>query len=321
MVINRQLHHSPYRLRRLACMLAIFTFLLCTSCSEESPTKIDLSNRVSNKILQQVDNSSQFNFGVGSMITPSEGYIFYEQLIHYVARNMEKSVKIIDRGTYDEINKLLEHQQIDVAFVCGGPYVEGQEKFGLKLLALPEMAHGPIYYSYLIVPADSQAYKLEDLRDKVFAFTDPKSNTGMIVPSYWLAQLGETPKSFFSKHIFTFAHDASIQAVIDKVVDGAAVDSLIWDFANSKNPEVGVKTRIIKTSEAFGIPPLVVRPDLPEETRIRLQEILLTMHEDPEGKAILDGMLIKRFVKGKDSDYNTIRSMRKFVAERRAESP
>jgi len=169
-----------------------------------------------------------------------------------------------------------------------------------------------VYHSFLIVPADSPVRTLEDLRGKTFAFTDPNSNSGYIAPTYWLKRMGETADTFFVKHIFTYAHDASIIAVMDKLVDGAAVDSLIWEYMNNSNPEVGVKTRIIKRSEEFGIPPLVVRPGLPPETKAQLRNLLLEMHNDPAGKIILDGMRIKRFVIGKDSDYDSIRRMRDF---------
>jgi len=295
-------------------ILLCIAILFCPACSEEQPpVTIDLSDRVSNETLLQITDKNQFSFGIGSMITPKEGYTYYQQLIDYVATKIGEPIKVVDRGTYDEINTLLKHRQLDAAFVCGGPYVEGHEEFGLELLVLPEMAHGPIYYSYLIVPSNSSARRLEDLRGKVFAFTDPKSNSGKIAPTYWLAKMGETPDSFFSKHIFTYAHDASIHAVMDNLVDGAAVDSLIWEYYNNHNPGIGVKTRIIKRSESFGIPPIVVRPDLPKEKREALQKIFLTMHENPAGAKILEGMLIKRFIPGKDSAYNSIRKMRDFT--------
>ncbi|PLY03318.1 MAG: phosphate/phosphite/phosphonate ABC transporter substrate-binding protein [Desulfuromonas sp.] len=302
------------RFRSVCYWLAMSLLLLCAGCSDEKASHtVDLTNRVANELLQQNNPNPTLSFGIGSMIMPREGYQYYKRLIQYVGNRMGEKIKIVDRGTYDEINRLLEDQKLDIAFVCGGPYVEGRKQFGLKLLALPEVEQGPIYFSYLIVPADSPARKLEDLRGKVFAFTDPKSNSGMIVPNYWLAQIGETPENFFGKTIFTYAHDASIQAVIEKVVDGAAVDSLIWDYLNSINPEVAVKTRIIKKSRPFGIPPLVVRPDLPESTQSKIREILFNMHKDPEGKEILDKMMINRFVPGEDSDYDSIRAMKAFV--------
>ena len=307
---------SPPRVFLLAALLGILLLLLPGCSREDPPTKVDLSKRVPNASLIATQDNTQFSFGIGSMITPKEGFKHYRQFVSYLGQKLELPIRTIERGTYEEVNELLEKQQLDAAFICGGPYVEGKESFDLELLVLPEGNDGPVYYSYLIIPSNSSARSLADLRGKKFAFTDPKSNSGMIVPTYWLATMGETPDSFFSKHIFTYAHDASIRAVMENLVDGAAVDSLIWDYMNNQNPAVGIKTRIIKISEPFGIPPLVVRPDLPLPRKEQLKQVLLNMHNDPDGKKILDGLHIKRFVIGKDSDYDSIRKMRDFLSQK-----
>jgi len=83
----------------------------------------------------------------------------------------------------------------------------------------------------------------------VFAFTDPDSNTGRLVPTFWLSQIGERPESFFSKTIYTYSHDNSILAVNRALVDGAAVDGLIWEYYHRKNPVFTSKTRVIRKSE------------------------------------------------------------------------
>ena len=44
------------------------------------------------------------------------------------------------------------------------------------------------------------------------------------------------------------------------------------------------------------------------------------MHQDPAGKEILEGMRIRRFVIGKDSDYNTIRRMRDYISQQAGET-
>ena len=140
-------------------------------------------------------------------------------------------VTVVDRGNYREFNDLLSEGKLDVAFVCGGPYVEGHEEFALELLVVPETLSGEtVYYSDLIVPVGSTAKSLADLRGKRFAFTDPASNSGKLVPTYMLAKMGEIPDDFFDEVIYTYAHDKSIQAVKNKEVDGAAVDSLIYDY-------------------------------------------------------------------------------------------
>jgi phosphonate transport system substrate-binding protein len=249
--------------------------------------------------------------GMGAMITPKEGYVYYLQLKRYLEEKLHQPVQLIDRDSYKKINALLRSGGIDAAFVCAGPYVEGHREFGLELLAMPLADGKPVYYSYIIVHRDSPITELEGLRGKSFAFADPESNTGKIVPMYMLALMQETPASFFGNYVYTYGHDKSIKAVALQLVDGAAVDSLIWEYANRTNPEYTAKTRIIRKSSPYGIPPVVVRPGLAAATKQHLQEILLHMHEDQKGRQILQGMMLDRFVTGDDKNYDSIRAMLK----------
>jgi len=60
--------------------------------------------------------------------------------------------------------------EIDFAFTCSGPYVEGNKEFGLKILAAPEAYGRNTYNSYIIVPANSSYENMTDLRGRRFAF-------------------------------------------------------------------------------------------------------------------------------------------------------
>jgi phosphonate transport system substrate-binding protein len=246
---------------------------------------------------------------VGSMITPQEGYHYYRQLFDHIADRMGVRVRALDPGSYTEVNRMLAEGEVDAAFVCGGPYVEGHKSFGLDLIAAPIINGEASYYSNLIVPADSPARTLEDLRGRTFAFTDPLSNSGMLVPASELDKLGESPETFFSSFLYTYAHDRSIQAVADQMVSGAAVDSLIWDYLAAIHPELTSKVKVIDRFGPYGTPPVVTRPDLDPATKARLQEVLLNTHLHPRGKAILQGMHIERFVAIEDSRYDSIRDL------------
>jgi phosphonate transport system substrate-binding protein len=142
------------------------------------------------------------------------------------------------------------------------------------------------------------------------------SNSGKLVPEYLLAQQGETPERYFGEIIYTSAHDKSIRAVADGEIDGAAVDSLVYDYLIRKEPPLAKKTRILSRSAPYGIPPVVVRPDISPALRESLRTALLSMHEDPEGSLILQGMMLRRFVPANDAAYGTIREMRDFVKRR-----
>jgi phosphonate transport system substrate-binding protein len=238
---------------------------------------------------------------------------YYLELLGFLERRLGVPIRAVDKNDYAEINFLLRDGTVDFAFVCSGPYVDGHDSFGLKLLAAPQAHGGTVYHSYIIVPSDSPARSLDDLRGKRFAFTDPLSNTGCLVPTYMLARRGSKPGSFFAETSYTRAHDRSIQAVAEGLVDGAAVDSLIWEYYTRLDPRLTERTRVIERSPPYAIPPVVVRPDLDPAVQKRIKDVLLAAHEDPEGAAILAKMQIDRFVDIDDAAFASIRDMKTWL--------
>ena len=303
--------------RSVLLLLAAGLTLLFAACNSSEPVSVSLESKALPKPAAPDSGVVPLRLGMGAMITPKEGFVYYQRLKEHIEKKLGQPVQMVDRGNYTEMNHLLETGGVDFAFVCAGPYVEGKEKFGMELLAMPLVNGKPIYYSYIIVPADSPARSLEDLRGKVFAFADPKSNSGKLVPTYMLSKMKEAPETFFSRFQYTYGHDISIRAVAEKVVDGAAVDSLIWEYTARKTPELAAKTRIVAKSEPYGIPPVVVRPGLDPKLKLRIKEILISMSSEEEGREILRGMMIERFVPGDDTNYNTIRTINKWLSGHR----
>lgn len=257
--------------------------------------------------------AKKLKIAVGAIISPAKSLIFYEDIIDYVGEKLGQEVEMVQRKTYAEVNFLMREGRIDAAFVCSRPYVEGHRDFGMELLCVPVCFGKTEYYSYFIVHKDSDIQELEDLRDKFFAFSDPLSNSGMLVPAYILAKMGHTPDSFFRKHIFTYSHDNSIRSVAEKFVDGAAVDSLIWEYLDASDPEWTGRTRIMHRSPPFAIPPVVVSPSIDRELKEKLRSAFLNMHETQKGREILEKVMIDRFVLIDDKAYDSIREMETFT--------
>jgi len=226
---------------------------------------------------------------------------------------LDRPAELIQGKTYSEINDLIRAGGVTLAIVCTNAFLEGQEDFGLEALAIPQIRGETVYYSYLIVPADSSAVTLADLRGATFAFSDPLSNSGRLAPVYQLQQLGESPESFFRRTIFTYSHDNSVRAVMDKLVDGAAVDSLVYDFMAERDQSVEVKTRVLDRWGPFGINPLVVHPGLEPALKEQLSTILLAMDEDPDGQDILGELGVDRFLPPDIATYDTVLLMRTHV--------
>jgi len=300
--------------RRLVLML-VLTLLGFSACDQPPKQTISLQNVRTLPAPEPTPSGKPLTLVVGSMITPEEGYGYYRQLIDYLAVGLDKKISVRDPGNYAEVNRLLENGEADIAFVCAGPYVDGQEHFGLQLVAAPQVKGEVAYYSNLIVPAVSAAQSLADLRGSNFAFADPLSNSGALVPKSKLMERGETPESFFNSLIYTYGHDRSIRAVADQLVDGAAVDSLIWDYLISNEPELKTRVRVIERFGPYGIPPVVISPKADNDILPRLRTLLTQMHQDPAGQKILAGMHIERFVMVDDAAYDSVRELQKRLNE------
>ncbi len=294
----------------IACLIFAAGFYI-SGCGGDADVRIvDFSKTVAvEQPGKQQSENPYLKVAVAAMISPKDTFVYYRQLLDYIARNIGRDVQFIQRKTYGEINELLGKGQIDLAFICSGPYVTGKEKYGFELLATPEVQKSHFYQSYLIVNKTSQFKGLEELRGQVFAFTDPDSNTGKLVPTYWLSEMGERPETFFSKTIYTYSHDNSILAVAKSLVDGAAIDSLIWEYYHQKNPVFTSKTRIIHKSEPYGIPPIVASGFLASDLKNRVRQVLFSMHRDPGGQKILSELMIDRFTPPRDAWYDSIRSI------------
>lgn len=260
-------------------------------------------------------DDATLTIAIAGMITPKAGLEYYMGLSEYIGRKVGRDVRLIHKADYSQVNDMLEARKVDVAFVCSGPYVAGHDKFGLELLVAPVANGAKSYRSYLIVPASSDATSLASLRGKTFAFTDPESNTGRLVPVYELmTQMGVSPEKYFAKTFFTYGHDNSIKAVATGLADGAAVDSLIYEYTVDTDPTYTSKTKVVEKSEPFAIPPVVVHPGMSAGLKARIRAAFEGASNDPEGRALLDKMQIERFEPIEDSAYDSIRRMNEWIA-------
>ena len=130
------------------------------------------------------------------------------------------------------------------------------------------------------------------------------------MPRAHLITLGET-KGFFSRISRSGSHEESIRMVASGEADVSAVDQLVYDYDQINNPEHINKTRVLKILGPAGIPPVVISVNTFDADKDKLKSIFIGMRSDPEGKKILDKALVDRFVEVDDSNYDSIRLMKK----------
>jgi phosphonate transport system substrate-binding protein len=238
---------------------------------------------------------------------------FLDRWRAYLEARLGRPIQWVQRGSYREIVELLRQGKLDVAWVCGYPYVRGRQY--LHLLAVPEYGGRPTYRSYLIVPrADKATQSILDLRGRVFAFSDPDSNSGYLYPNYHLITLQERPQTFFGKSFFTWAHRKVVDAVAARVAHGGAVDGYVWDTLARFHPELTAMTRVVERSPEFGFPPFVARATLAREEEEQVRRVLIDMSKDAEGRELLKMLNLTGFVAGEERLFAQIEQMAKVFA-------
>lgn len=226
----------------------------------------------------------------------------------WLERRLKRPVVFVQRGNYREVLDLIRGGKIDFAWICGYPYVRYRHE--LRLVAVPLWRGRPYYQSYLIVPADdAKSNSLTDLRGKVFAHSDPESNSGYLYPQYRLTTLGENPATFFSRSFFTWSHRKVVEAVGVGLADGGAVDGYVWETLAEFHPKLTGGTRIIERSPEFGHPPFAARSDISELELQQFRAALLGMPADEEGAELLRLLRLDGFVAGQLSLFDEIKRM------------
>lgn len=217
-------------------------------------------------------------------------------------------VRFVQRNSYREIDDLLADNRLDLAWVCGFPYVTHPQT--MRLMAIPDYVGQPLYRSYLIVPrSDAHTTHITQLRDRVFAFSDPESNSGFLVPTTELIRAGVRPTRFFKKSFFTYAHRKVVDAVTSGLADAGEIDGYVYDTIEKQYPERTREVRVAWRSPQYGFPPIVARPSLDEESFLRIQRALVGMKDHPDGRDVLQRLNLDGFVPDDDKVFDGIRRL------------
>jgi len=232
----------------------------------------------------------------------------------YMEARLNRPVEFVQRDSYHETMELLRLAQLDFAWICSYPYVHIRKQ--VRLVAVPLYQMQPYYRAYLIVSAKYPTiHGLSQLRGKVFAYADPYSCTGYLVPRFQLRKMGEDPAKFFARTFFTYSHHKLIEAVADGLAHGGSVDSYVWDSLDALKPEITRRTWLVSRSPEFGFPPFVARRGVAEEDFAAVQKMLIMMRYDQPGKALLQRLNLDGFVHGDVKLYDGVLEMVRALGE------
>jgi phosphonate transport system substrate-binding protein len=234
-------------------------------------------------------------------------------IVGQLEKDLGVKVKYTTATDYRGTIEALKFNKAQLGHLGPKSYVEASNNnyANVEPVAQLQLANGSLgYRSCLIVHADSDVFSPEDMAGKTFAFNDPNSTSGYLVPStFFLNEMGIDPQKHFSKVIFSGSHEASILAVANKKVEVASTNlpDLQQLTRENKVPRGGL--RVIWVSRLIPNDPVVVRKDLPASLRSAVAESLTTMKaRHPEALKEI-GAWVGGFVPADDAKYQVIREL------------
>lgn len=238
------------------------------------------------------------SLGLVSIVFQNEIEEHFQDFVRYVARRLSPSPevegKVLVASTALQLVKLLDQKKVD--FYMESPYPTYLvNKQGAAVLILRRWKGGMAEYRSLIfAKKNSGTTRLEDLRGKMIAFEDAGSTSGYFLPKILLLKKGfkVTEKPVAAAKVapreigYMFA--PSDRTIIDLVLANQVTAGA---FSDDDYGALDEKTRaaitILAESETLPRHLVSTRKDLDPAVRKRLTEILLSMHQNPEGRKIL----------------------------------
>jgi phosphonate transport system substrate-binding protein len=232
----------------------------------------------------------------------------------YLSRRVGVKVEFSSRDAYQAILEPLFAGEFDAAWICGYPFVRYEPQ--LRLLAVPVYQGQPRYQSYLIRAAASAGPEAvqgwADLRGKVFAYSDPLSNSGWLVAQGQLRDAGLAPTEL-KKTFFAHGHRNVAEAVAARLADAGSIDGYVWETMRLQGMRAAMETTVVWKSELHGFPPLVTPARARHAYAPALQRALLGMPRDEEGRALLQALNLDGFVAGSPALFDSIRRLARTV--------
>jgi phosphonate transport system substrate-binding protein len=238
-------------------------------------------------------------------------YETYEYIAHYVGERLGYPTTLSVGQAWEQFAK----GEVDAGFLCGLPYarLSSLPACPIELLAAP-VVQGPryqgkpIYFSDVIVRSDSLCTALEHLQGCVWAYNEIASHSGYNIVCHSLLQRGKR-LPFFDEMLKTGSHLKSVQAVLEGMADGTAIDSHVLDVWFLQHPDLAQQLRVIDMFGPSTIPPVVASIRLDEVLKRSIQEVLLQMHLNPIAARQLRYGLIEKFAVVSDEDYAGLQRM------------
>jgi phosphonate transport system substrate-binding protein len=228
----------------------------------------------------------------------------FRPLADHLARRIGRKIGISVSSDYAVHIRRVGTHAVDLAYLGPAPYVDlikthGHEFF---LLARQETTGRPAFHGHIVVADTSDIRTLADLRGRSFAFGDPRSTMGHLVPLYMLLETGVKLDDLTSHRFLGGHRNVALAVLSDDLAAGALKEDIFEDYRARG-------LRSIAVSPALSDHLFVATCALPAGLAEDIRAVLLTIGRDPADRAVLTAVQpdLTGLIPVADSDYDGLR--------------
>lgn len=221
--------------------------------------------------------------------------------------------------SYIAVVEAFGSKRADVAALNTFGYILANKKYGAEA-RITVLRHGLKDYQSQIIAKKGRFKDLKDLEGKKFAFVDPASMSGYILPLKFLKDAGVK----IGEPVFAMKHDNVVSMIYQGQVDAGATfysppdeKDGIQDarrLVKAQYPDVEDKIEIVKLTNGIPNDPITFRKDMPDDMKTKITDAFLAMVKTPEGKEAWKNLYgVTELEKATDADYDSVRDMMKAV--------
>ncbi len=191
-----------------------------------------------------------------------------------------------------------------------GPFalVLGEDRHDLEIILNSIRFGASEYHAQYVVREDSGIDEIDDLQGATMAFVDPASASGYLFPYVDLLNNGIDPETDFDEYIFAGAHDGAVSAVMTGEVDVAVSFDDAREDVEEEFPTIMEETKILSYSEPIPNDGVAVRPGLPDDLKMAIQDAFVEVGDTDEGVELLETLYnVTGFVPADSERYEIVR--------------
>ncbi|MBW8832338.1 MAG: putative selenate ABC transporter substrate-binding protein [Burkholderiales bacterium] len=243
---------------------------------------------------------------------PTELQRKFKPLGDYLKKETGLDVQFTPVTDYAAVVEGLANNKLDLAWLGGFTFVQAKIRTNGGAVPIVQRAEDEKFTSKFIVPLDSTAKTLADLKGKTFAFGAPSSTSGHLMPRFFLKRDGIDPDKDFKAVAYSGAHDATVAFVAAGRAEAGVLNASVWDKLVEANNANVAKVRVLATTPPYYDYNWTVRPGLDEALTKKLQDAFLKLDPaNPEHKEIMALQRASRFIPTKASNYDGIEAAAK----------